>query len=442
MTKAHSTLRRPRRAVMRIGTFRMAVALAAGVAACSVVLPSSSSWGATNRTASASGQSCAWPTASSIETSNSGTSNTGIPDSAAIYWAQPIVAAPTTRIVISGTYPDARYASLSVYTPYGNPFTIDGVSSSLADYQIAPEHGSSNPWRTHASAGGKFEVTVRSDVSSGQSNVLPLPSETTAQYPGYLVYRVYLPAGGDFSRVKLPTLTMHKGSTTDKLSTCTVHPKFVIAPEKAPVTTTTSSAVASAGATPPAGEFYKPAFAGGYANADTSYVEAYVVRPATADVMVVTGKAPSHAPGEDPSPWPATNDMRYWSMCIGVGVAHEPTVVNHLAGGKTDYGCRADQATKVNAAGDYIYVIGSEAQSAAISRIPDVTFLPFSSSQAARLYLLLLRNSLVSSQFTNSVQNVVTTLSPAAASAAMVQYYPTLSTCPLATLAAKGVQGC
>jgi hypothetical protein len=417
--------------------------MAVGLVACLVVVPASSSSGATNRIASGSGQSCAWPTASSIETSNSGTSNTGIPDSAAIYWAQPIVATPTTRIVISGTYPDARYASLNVYTPYGNPFTIDGVSSSLPDYKIAPEHGSTNPWRAHASAGGKFEVTVRSDVSSGQSNVLPLPPGTTTQYPGYLVYRVYLPAGGNFSHVKLPTLTMDKGSATDKLATCTVHPKFVIAPEKAPVTTTTSSAVAAAAATPPAGEFYKPAFAGGYANADTSYVEAYVVSPAAADVIVVTGKAPTHSPGDHPSPWPASSvDMRYWSMCVGEGVATEPTVVNHLAGGKTDYGCRADEDTKVDGAGDYTYVIGSEAQRAAISKIPDVTFLPFSTSQDARLYLVLLRDTLVSSQFTNSVQNVSTTLSPAAASTGMGQYYPTLSTCPLATLVAKGVEGC
>ena len=72
---------------MRTTKLPMAVALAAGVAACSVVLPSSSSSGATNRTASASGESCAWPTASRIEASNTGTSNTGIPDSAAIYWA-------------------------------------------------------------------------------------------------------------------------------------------------------------------------------------------------------------------------------------------------------------------------------------------------------------------------------------------------------------------
>ena len=334
--------------------------------------------------------------------------------------------------------------SLSVYTPYGSPFTTDGISSSLPDYKIAPEHGSTNPWRADASAGGKFEVTIRSDVSSGQANVLPLPSGTTAQHPGYLVYRVYLPTVGDFSHVKLPTLTMEKGSASTELSSCSVHTSPVLAPEKAPATT--STAVTSAGATPPAGEFYKPAQktdAGLLANADVAYAEAYVVRPSAADVVVVTGKAPTHAPGDDPSPWPAPgDDMRYWSMCIGVGVANTHTVVNDLTAGKTDYGCRADQATKLDAAGNYTFVIGTEAQRAAINRVPDVTFLPFSTSQAASVYLLLLRNLLVSSQFTNSVQNVTTTLSPSAASVAMGSYYPTVSTCPSAALAAKGVRGC
>jgi hypothetical protein len=100
------------------------------------------------------------------------------------------------------------------------------------------------------------------------------------------------------------------------------------------------------------------------------------------------------------------------------------------------------QATRVDTAGNYTYVIGTEAQLAAIAQVPDVTFLPFSTSQATSVYLLLLRDLLVSSQFTYSVQNITTTLSPAAALAAMGLYYPTVSTCPLATLAAKGVQGC
>jgi hypothetical protein len=118
------------------------------------------------------------------------------------------------------------------------------------------------------------------------------------------VYRVYLPAGGDFSRVRLPTLTIEKGSTTDKLASCTLHTNPVPVPERAPATTTPSTAGVSAGATPPPGEFYKPAqkkYSGLLANADAAYAEAYVVRPPAPDVIVITGKAPTHAPGDRPS---------------------------------------------------------------------------------------------------------------------------------------------
>jgi len=117
-------------------------------------------------------------------------------------------------------------------------------------------------------------------------------------------------------------------------------------------------------------------------------------------------------------------------------------VVNRLAGGGTDYGCRADQATRLNAAGDYTYVIGAESQRAAIERIPGVTFLPFSTSLPTKLYVLLLRNMLVSSQFANSVQSVTPADDPAAAAAAMGAYYPRASVCPLATLAARGAAAC
>jgi hypothetical protein len=119
-----------------------------------------------------------------------------------------------------------------------------------------------------------------------------------------------------------------------------------------------------------------------------------------------------------------------------------PTVVNPLPGGGTDYGCRADDATKLDAAGDYTYVIGSEAQRAAISKIPDATFLPFSSTQTTALYLLLLRNLLVNASFSHSAQNVTQMSDAAADAAAMGPYYPRVSTCALSTLRTGGVSAC
>ena len=38
-------------------------------------------------------------------------------------------------------------------------------------------------------------------------------------------------------------------------------------------------------------------------------------------------------------------------MCVNIGVGTDPVVVNHLPGGQTDLGCRADDATKLSAGG-------------------------------------------------------------------------------------------
>jgi hypothetical protein len=128
----------------------------------------------------------------------------------------------------------------------------------------------------------------------------------------------------------------------------------VQAAEKARGGTTASSPAK----TPPPDAFFKSRLTSSFYNTDAAYVGAYVIRPAPTSVLVVTAKAPTFPAGSHPAPWPAAGvDRRYWSMCIGVGTGKLPTVVNKLPDGQVDYGCRADQQTKVNAAGDYTYVI-------------------------------------------------------------------------------------
>ena len=129
------------------------------------------------------GMSCAWPTELSAQTDN-----TAFPDAAEEIFGGPIVASAGTRIVLSGRFPDARYASVQVYTP-------GGAGASPPDYRIAPPPGSRNPWQRQAAPGGRFTVTIRPDPAPGQADTLPMPAGTTSQHPGYLVYRVYLPAG-------------------------------------------------------------------------------------------------------------------------------------------------------------------------------------------------------------------------------------------------------
>jgi hypothetical protein len=404
-----------------------AVLALAGLSACS----SSSSPKST--AASLLAEPCAWPWVGGVQNYN-----LAFPDSAAYYWAQPIVAGPSTSITVVGTYPNARYFSLSVYTPYGDPFSRSGVTSSLPDYRIEPSAGSVNPWQHRADPGGHFEAVIRSDVAPSHSNVLPLPPGTSALHPGYLVYRVYLPAGGTGSHITPPTITLRQDSANHTLSACRTHTPPP-APEKAPG----GRGATGRSGVPPPRAFYKPDFQNGVANADTAYVWAYIVRPAASDVLVVRAKAPTFAPGASPSPWPAAGeDMRYWSMCIAVGTTTVPTVVNPLPGGETDYGCRADDATKLDAAGYYTYVMGSETQRAAILKIPGATFLPFSSTQTTPLYLLLLRNLLVNPSFSHSAQNVTLTNDAPATATAMGAYYPKVSTCALSTLTTGGVSAC
>jgi hypothetical protein len=381
--------------------------------------------------------SCAWPAEFSAQTDN-----VAFPDAAEAYFLQQIVASAGTRIVVSGRFPDARYVSVQVYTP-------GGAGASLPDYRIAPQPGSVNPWQQRAAPGGRFTVTIGPDPVPGQANTLPLPAGTTSRHPGYLMYRVYLPAGGGgLSAVPAPVLRVEHGGSARTLPACHSHNAPVHPPTVSGSATPAGAGGSGAAAPPPRQlEFFKPPQSsfnnGGLANADTSYVLAYLVRPAAADVVVVTAKAPTFAPGSHPSPWPAGGeDVRYWSMCVGVLAPPTPLVANKLPGEGTDYGCRADEATRLNAAGDYTYVIGSESQRAAISRVPGVTFLPFSTTHPAGPYLLALRNVLVSSSFAHSPRNVTQASDPAAAAAVMGPYYPRTAVCPLATLTAHGPRAC
>ena len=423
--------RRPGRVA---GVFGAAVALAMALSACTSAQPSgSAAAGGGSQPASPPGTSCAWPWELGAQSDN-----TAFPDAAAGYWGQPIAASAGTRIVLSGRFPDARYASVEVATP-------GGVGASLPDYRIAPQPGSVNPWQRVAAPGGRFTVTIGPDPAPGQVNTLPMPAGTTSQHPGYLVYRVYLPTGGAPSDVPLPVLTVEQGGAARTLPACRSHNAPLIFPAAASAPGAGGSGAAAS--PPPQLEFYKPPQStfnnAGLANVDTTYAWAYLIRPPAPDVVVVTAKAPTFAPGSHPSPWPARGeDVRYWSMCIGVGIRHIPIVANTLPGGGTDYGCRADEATSLNAAGDYTYVIGSESQRAAISRVPGVTFLPFSTTHPAGLYVLGLRNMLVSTSFTHSPQGITQASDPAAAAAVMGPYYPRAAVCPLATLTAKGPQAC
>ena len=99
--------------------------------------------------------SCGWATRIGADQLN-----VAFPDTAAEYWIAEVPMPPGGFIQLSGSYPHSRYMSLIDYNAAGQ--SIDG----LADVQIAPDPGSSNPF----AAGADRTATRRSwsvDVVGG-----------------------------------------------------------------------------------------------------------------------------------------------------------------------------------------------------------------------------------------------------------------------------------
>jgi hypothetical protein len=425
----------------RLRALTLIAAAAAGVsvlASCEASASPSPPRAAQSPRSQASG--CAWPIEDSYLTANS-----GLPDTAAWYWGQSFTIHPGTQVIVSGVYPDARYASFTVYSSSELPFTTNGVVSTLADFQIAPDPGSANPWRRVAAPGGHFTLELRMQVSPGQINVLPLAPTGVTSGVGYLEYRVYLPASGDASHIALPHITVENHGSTQQLRACTSHTTAIPPPVRQTTPTTQATTPSSSRTSRPAPlQFFRAAFQTYFPNPQTAYLLAYTTPPTDSQVVVVTGKAPTFPPGANPSIWPsASEQVRYWSMCVSIGEGTDPVVVNHLPGGQTDLGCRADDATRLSAGGTYTYVIGTEAQRATIERVPGVTFLPLSLAQpAAPLYLLAMRYTLANPSFGSAPQNILQTESAPAAAQTMGAYYPYAQVCSLSALSAGGPSAC
>jgi hypothetical protein len=360
---------------------------------------------------------CAWATQSHPPEANA-----AFPDTNATYWLMSYTVQPGLQIKLDGTYPDARYTSLTTYDSERNLFSVNGVDSGISDYEIAPNAGSVNPWQEAGPAGGKYAVTLKQDVSAGEKNVLPLaPDGASAGQTGYLIMRVYLPTD-DYTKVTLPTVTFTLDGNSVTLPNCT-HENQAAGP-------------AATGVSLPAAVTQRVDFArafasdlSGFPSSANGYLAAVVSPPAADQVIVMRGKAPTTPNGPHPAPWPsASAQVRYWSMCTNVAVLPYPVVING-----TDPGCRADDVTKLDKDGYYTYVVGTEAQRAQIETIPGVTFLPFSADQPNARHVLLLRNML-GDAFAHSVQ-AVTDRTAATAKRIMAEYYPEAAVCSLPTAA-------
>ena len=408
---------------------------------------------------------CAWPTAVNSATipKYNGFNNSN-PDTASAYRLLFFTVQSGLRITLPGHFPDSRYMSFEVYDSQGEPFTTNGVSSALADYQVAPDPGSINPWQHKARPGGTFTVTLRTHVEPGEVNTLPLsPAGTTAGSAGVIFFRVYAPSHGNPWGVPAPRVALTRNGVTTQLHACPA--KAIMVPANAgqlatvgatlptdgqpAVAPPTTASTARKPTTPSASGVIEP-FAGHKAagpghtpDVNQAYLFGGVLPANNGDVVVIRAKAPTTPRGASPSPWLASGtDLRYWSLCIDQLAGHQPVIVNHMPGGKVDLGCRYDSQIALDRDGYYTIVIGTESQRSAIEQIAGATFLPFSLDDPAQPYVLSFRNMLPSPTFAEATQNVPTDASPALAAAIMGPYYPRLAFCSLATLAHGGANAC
>ncbi|GAB1642291.1 hypothetical protein [Krasilnikovia sp. MM14-A1259] len=372
---------------------------------------------------------CAWP-----QEVGADALNIALPDTNAHYWVTPFRVHPDREITVTGVFPDARYASLTVYNGLRGTFTRDGVFSSRTDYQIAPDPGSVNPWQQRARPGGSYTLHLRHAVAPGEVNTIPIaPGRARDGALGFLVYRIYLPAVPS-APVRLPTLTEIDGGVPHTLPTC--RPTAL---PPAPRGTVLG----------PPRDAADLAFARGngsdelFPNPDSGYLSAWIRPPRGNDVVVIRGRAASSPDAAHPVPWPApTDDMRYWSLCTNLRRPYYPVVANDLPDGTVDPGCRHDDVTALDADGYYTYVLGTEAQRAAIQAVPGVTFVPFSLKEPRARHLVVLRNMLPVDSFPYSVLDAPPNGRARPAAAAMGDYYPRGAVCALAVLTASGPAGC
>ncbi len=403
------------------------------------------------------------------------TMNVAYPDTEATYWTTPFIARPGLRLTVTGQFPEARYFSLTVYdNTFGYFTTAEGVTSGIADYRIAPDAGAANPWQTSGSvAGGAFTVTVKRDVTAGEANAIPLVPSTPVdgKLPsdvGFLIFRVYVPAGGN-TQVVLPTVTVDDGARRTPLPLCSAQAVKRIARDGGAAARVarmlrrlrkgrTPYSPPCGTDCPPSLQFFLPSpgvTSSVFPNPDNAYVSA-LFTPTRGTVVVVRGLAPSSptTPGSGvvgdtigaaPVPWTdPTWQVRYWSITNNVYEKPFP-VVTLGSGDRAVYGGAPDLTTPLDADGRYTVVVSHPADRPDNATLADgVAWLPTQVSAPKAWETLIVRNMLPNPTFANAIQQIdpADYGDPAAAAAAMDAYYPLVAACERSVFESGGADAC
>jgi hypothetical protein len=437
---------------------------------------------------------CAWP----VETTPA-TANLAAPDPFATYWLTPFFATPGDSITIRGPFPASRFMSFAVYNDsfqlFTNTVQRKSVPSDLSDYQITPDQGTTNPWRTgQLRKGQQFTIRLLPVATAAQQrseNAIPMIDQHPPATPsgpaglGYVVFRAYIAAGGS-AAVRLPAITVTRGGRSTTLPRCgrprvqpgaSSRPASAALANAAPASAAPASTVAvldglrddgvamscASRCAAPELQYFGPSAdseAGLFPNPVSGYLE-MAFTPKRGYVVVTHGRAPTSpvqadpgAPGDSigarPVSWvkPAFQ-VRYWSISNYLDMQPYPVVEvgqgsAALFGGTPDY-----LTTLKNGYYTVVSSLPSDKPSAASLKAHAATWIPMSASHAATPEFQLLRNVLPQQSrypggfaFISSPTNPSDVIPPATVRLRMGAYYPQTAECTVATFAAGGWTGC
>lgn len=356
--------------------------------------------------------------------------NVAFPDAAAKYWIALLPLPPGGHVELRGPFPHARYISFIDYTAATQ--AIDGI----ADDQIVPDGGSTNPFVAGANRGAsRRSYTVQIVPGSVPANRAPNTIYTTSadgskvSTPGtvFVIYRVYEPdrgldiAGGvslpaitivdstgarnalpDCPDDSLPDLGLRQQLAAAGSSGSSPLPNTGVGSRNPPVWVRYTNAangvatgaldndvtgdnvyppVSSATDLAPSGGFYENihnAYMTSYYSAGFGAVLAYRARaaltPATVDGEATMG----------------SGQLRYWSFCTNNALTMY-------------YDCVNDDAVAVDAAGSYTVAISTAANRPKNATTAcGVTWLPAGPTPQS---IVILRNMLPAPGFANAIQN-------------------------------------
>jgi hypothetical protein len=425
---------------------------------------------------------CAWPVESSAATAN-----VAAPDPFTAYWLTPFQASPGESVTIRGEFPVSRFMSFAVYNDSFQLFTnrVDGksVPSDLSGYQINPDRGTANPWRTRrVRTGQRFTIRLLPKATAAQQdseNAIPTIDQQPPVIPSgpqgvdYVIFRIYLPAGGD-AAVQLPVITVTRGGRSMTLPRCGRGGRAGARADQNTALVSTVSLLnglrddgvamsCTSGCAAPQLRYFGPSAdseAGLFPNPLNGYLEmSFTPRPGY--VIVTRGRAPTsptkaglgmpgNAVGAHPVPWtkPAFQVL-YWSIANYLDMQPYPAV-EVGQGALAQFGATPDYLTRLRH-GYYTVVssLPSDKPSAASLRANAATWIPMSAADPRTPEFQLLRNVLP--QKASYPQGFVFMVPPADPSDIiapvtvrrhMGAYYPQTAECTVRTFETRGWSGC